>query len=64
VLTPLEPAVLRMRYGLEGGRELTLSEIGASFALTRERIRQIEAAALRKLRLPQRVKRVRALLLG
>ena len=64
VLTPREAAVLRMRYGLEGGRELTLSEIGASFALTRERIRQIEAQALRKLRLPQRVKRLRALLQG
>jgi RNA polymerase primary sigma factor len=53
-----------MRFGLDGGVERTLAEIGASFALTRERIRQIETQALRKLRLPTRVKRLRAIFEG
>jgi RNA polymerase primary sigma factor len=60
-LTAREAQVLRMRFGLDGGTERTLAEIGASFALTRERIRQIETQALRKLRLPTRVKRLRAI---
>ena len=51
-LTPREKDVLRLRYGLEDGRERTLEEIGKSFGVTRERIRQIEAEALRKLRHP------------
>ncbi len=49
-LTEREAEVLRMRFGLEGGREYTLEEVGQHFKLTRERIRQIEAKALRKLR--------------
>jgi RNA polymerase primary sigma factor len=63
-LTPREAQVLRMRYGLDGGVERTLAEIGASFHLTRERIRQIETQALRKLRLPTRAKRLRAIFEG
>jgi RNA polymerase primary sigma factor len=63
-LTAREAQVLRMRFGLDGGNELTLAEIGASFALTRERIRQIETQALRKLRLPVRAKRLRAIFDG
>jgi RNA polymerase primary sigma factor len=63
-LTAREAQVLRMRFGLDGGTELTLAEIGASFALTRERIRQIETQALRKLRLPTRAKRLRAIFDG
>jgi RNA polymerase primary sigma factor len=59
-LTAREAQVLRMRFGLDGNAERTLSEIGASFDLTRERIRQIESQALRKLRLPSRAKRLRA----
>jgi len=64
MLTPREAEVVRLRFGLEGGREWTLSEIGATFDLTRERIRQIETQALRKLRLPQRARRLRNLLQG
>ena len=63
-LTTREAQVLRMRFGLDGGAERTLAEIGTSFALTRERIRQIETQALRKLRLPTRVKRLRAIFEG
>ena len=63
-LTAREAQVIRMRFGLDGGVERTLAEIGASFALTRERIRQIETQALRKLRLPTRVKRLRAIFEG
>jgi RNA polymerase primary sigma factor len=63
-LTAREAQVIRMRFGLDGGHELTLAEIGASFALTRERIRQIETQALRKLRLPTRAKRLRAIFDG
>ena len=59
-LTEREAAVLRMRFGLDGGTERTLAEIGESFQLTRERIRQIETQALRKLRLPVRARRLRA----
>jgi RNA polymerase primary sigma factor len=60
-LTAREAQVLRMRFGLDGGTERTLAEIGESFDLTRERIRQIEMQALRKLRTPTRVKRLRAI---
>ncbi|MGD0676038.1 MAG: sigma-70 family RNA polymerase sigma factor [Polyangiaceae bacterium] len=63
-LTAREAQVLSMRFGLDGGAERTLAEIGASFALTRERIRQIETQALRKLRLPIRAKRLRAIFDG
>lgn len=63
-LSAREAQVLRMRYGLDGGNELTLAEIGASFALTRERIRQIETQALRKLRQPTRAKRIKGILDG
>ena len=51
-LTAREEKVVRMRFGLEDGSEHTLEEIGLEFAVTRERIRQIEAKALRKLRQP------------
>jgi RNA polymerase primary sigma factor len=63
-LSGREAEVLRMRFGLDGGVERTLAEIGESFALTRERIRQIETQALRKLRLPTRAKRLRAIFDG
>jgi RNA polymerase primary sigma factor len=63
-LSAREAQVLRMRFGLDGGTERTLAEIGASFDLTRERIRQIETQALRKLRLPTRAKRLRAIFDG
>jgi len=53
-LAPRERGVLRMRYGLDDGRPKTLEEIGAAFAVTRERIRQIESKALLKLRAPER----------
>jgi RNA polymerase primary sigma factor len=59
-LTPREERVLRMRFGLDDGTERTLSEIGESFSLTRERIRQIETQALKKLRMPPRARRLRA----
>ena len=51
-LTPREERVIKMRFGLEDGSEHTLEEVGQSFQVTRERIRQIEAKALRKLRHP------------
>ena len=53
-LNPRERDVLRLRYGLDDGRVKTLEEIGNVFSVTRERIRQIEAKALRKLRQPSR----------
>jgi RNA polymerase primary sigma factor len=58
-LTPREARVIRMHYGLRGSREYTLKEIGDRFGLSRERIRQIEQDALRKLRSPQRSQRLR-----
>ena len=57
-LTPREEMVLRLRYGLDDGHPRTLEEVGKEFNVTRERIRQIEAKALRKLRHPQRSKRL------
>ena len=58
-LTPREMDVLRLRYGLVDGRNHTLEEVGQQFNVTRERIRQIEAKALRKLRHPSRSKKLR-----
>ena len=55
-LTPREEMVLKLRFGLEDGRARTLEEVGKEFNVTRERIRQIEAKALRKLRQPSRRK--------
>jgi RNA polymerase primary sigma factor len=53
-LTPREERIIRMRFGLDDGSQRTLEEVGQVFAVTRERIRQIEAKALRKLRHPSR----------
>ena len=58
-LTPREEKVLRLRYGLDDGKPRTLEEVGKEFNVTRERIRQIEAKALRKLRHPTRSKRLK-----
>jgi len=58
-LTPREAKVLRLRFGIEDGRTRTLEEVGREFNVTRERIRQIEAKALRKLRHPSRSKKLR-----
>jgi len=58
-LTPREEKVLKMRFGVGGGTEHTLEEVGQSFTVTRERIRQIESKALRKLRHPSRSKTLR-----
>ncbi len=58
-LTPREEKVLRLRFGLEDGRSRTLEEVGKEFDVTRERIRQIEAKALRKLRHPSRSKKLK-----
>ena len=58
-LTPREEKVLRLRFGLEDGRPRTLEEVGHEFEVTRERIRQIEAKALRKLRHPSRSKKLK-----
>ena len=58
-LTPREEKVLKLRFGLEDGRTRTLEEVGREFNVTRERIRQIEAKALRKLRHPSRSKRLK-----
>ncbi len=58
-LTPREERVIALRFGLEDGRARTLEELGREFNVTRERVRQIEAKALRKLRHPSRAKRLR-----
>src|SRR5690554_2372087 len=58
-LTPREEKVLRLRFGLDDGRARTLEEVGQVFGVTRERIRQIEAKALRKLRHPSRSKKLK-----
>ena len=63
-LTPREERVIKMRFGVGDGSEHTLEEVGQSFAVTRERIRQIEAKALRKLRHPSRSRKLRAFLDG
>ena len=61
-LTPREAKVLRMRFGIEMNTDHTLEEVGKQFDVTRERIRQIEAKALRKLRHPSRSERLRTFL--
>ena len=53
-LTPREAEVIRLRFGLDGGRDYTLEEVGQKIGLTRERVRQIQAEALRRLRHPSR----------
>ena len=58
-LTPREEKVLKLRFGIEDGRTRTLEEVGKEFNVTRERIRQIEAKALRKLRHPSRSKKLK-----
>ncbi len=63
-LTPREERVIKMRFGLEDGSEHTLEEVGQSFQVTRERIRQIEAKALRKLRHPSRSRKLKAFVEG
>jgi RNA polymerase primary sigma factor len=61
-LTPREERVLRMRFGLGTNSDHTLEEVGLQFSVTRERIRQIEAKALRKLRHPSRSRELRSFL--
>jgi RNA polymerase primary sigma factor len=61
-LSPREEKIIRMRFGMDDGSEHTLEEVGQSFDVTRERIRQIEAKALRKLRHPSRSGKLRSLL--
>ncbi len=61
-LTPREEKIMKMRFGLEDGSEHTLEEVGLEFAVTRERIRQIEAKALRKLRQPARSRKLKSFL--
>ncbi len=58
-LPPREARILRLRFGLEDGRTYTLEEVGMKFGLTRERIRQIESKALRRLRHPRRARQLR-----
>ena len=58
-LTPREQKVIRLRYGIDDGRQRTLEEVGKEFNVTRERIRQIETKALSKLRQPNRIKILR-----
>jgi RNA polymerase primary sigma factor len=60
-LTPREEKILRMRFGISGGPEHTLEQVGSQFSLTRERIRQIEAKALRRLRGSSRGKALKEL---
>jgi RNA polymerase primary sigma factor len=61
-LTPREEKIIRMRFGLEDGSEHTLEQVGQTFAVTRERIRQLESKALRKLRHPSRAQKLRGFL--
>ena len=61
-LSAREEKIIRMRFGMEDGSERTLEEVGRSFDVTRERIRQIEAKALRKLRHPSRSRKLRLFL--
>jgi RNA polymerase primary sigma factor len=63
-LTPREAKILRMRFGIEMGSDQTLEEVGKHFDVTRERIRQIEAKALRKLRHPSRADKLKSFLEG
>ena len=63
-LTPREETIIKMRFGVGVGSEHTLEEVGQRFALTRERVRQIEAKALQKLRHPSRSQNLRAFLMG
>jgi RNA polymerase primary sigma factor len=58
-LTEREAKILRLRFGLQNGRSYTLEEVGKKFGLTRERIRQIEGRALRRLRHPRRSRQLR-----
>jgi RNA polymerase primary sigma factor len=58
-LPPRETRILRLRFGLEDGKNYTLEEVGEKFGLTRERIRQIESKALRRLRHPRRARQLR-----
>lgn len=58
-LSPRERRVIQLRFGLEDGRSRTLEEVGKEFSVTRERIRQIEAKALRKLRHPSRSRKLK-----
>lgn len=62
-LSPREEQVLRMRFGLDDGKTHTLEEVGGAFHVTRERIRQIEAKALRKLRHPSRSRQLKDFLI-
>jgi RNA polymerase primary sigma factor len=59
-LTPREACILRLRFGLQNGRSYTLEQVGRKFGLTRERIRQIERLALRRLRHPSRSRQLRS----
>jgi RNA polymerase primary sigma factor len=63
-LTPREERIIRMRFGFDDGNPHTLEEVGQTFAVTRERIRQIEAKALRKLRHPSRSSMIRTFIEG
>jgi RNA polymerase primary sigma factor len=63
-LTPREEKILRMRFGIDEARDHTLEEVGESFSLTRERIRQIETKALRKLRLPSQHRKLKTYISG
>jgi RNA polymerase primary sigma factor len=58
-LSPREARILRLRFGLDDGNEYTLEEVGRKFGLTRERIRQIEGRALRRLRHPRRSRQLK-----
>ncbi|MGB7435366.1 MAG: sigma-70 family RNA polymerase sigma factor, partial [Candidatus Acidiferrum sp.] len=63
-LSPREEKIIRMRFGMEDGSEHTLEEVGQTFSVTRERIRQIEAKALRKLRHSSRSSKFRVFVQG